>query len=90
MVPDLKLMVIAYPDQHISCHKIVIIQVPVSCKLLHVMYAVPLRCSWMCLNLQGGMLVFEGEKVLFSHKDPSTSAHADLQVRTILQTHMQP
>mmetsp|Transcript_5815 Transcript_5815/g.15496 ORF Transcript_5815/g.15496 Transcript_5815/m.15496 type:complete len:114 (+) Transcript_5815:496-837(+) len=28
---------------------------------------------------QGGMLVFEGDKVLFSHKDPSTSAHADLE-----------
>lgn len=28
---------------------------------------------------QGGMYIFEGQKVLFSHKDPATGAHADLQ-----------
>lgn len=27
---------------------------------------------------QGGAFVFEGDRLLFSHKDPSTGAHADL------------
>lgn len=26
---------------------------------------------------QGGMLVFEGPRVLFAHADPGTAAHAD-------------
>ena len=27
---------------------------------------------------QGGAFVFEGERLLFQHRDPSTGAHADL------------